>query len=110
MNQDQSVQAVINEMVRRIRESIHPDKIILFGSHARGMAGRESDVDLLVIMPIEGSKRKKTVQIYHLLAGMGIPKDVIVATPQEVNKYRDVVGTIYRSALQEGKIVYERKS
>jgi uncharacterized protein len=47
----------ISEMVRRIVEGFHPDKIILFGSYARGAAGPDSDADLLVVMPVKGSKR-----------------------------------------------------
>ena len=110
MDRNQSIQAIINEMVHRIEEVMHPNKIILFGSYARDTAGPGSDVDLLVVMPIEGSKRKKTIEIYHLLTGVGMPKDIIVATPEEVERYRDVVGTIYCSALREGKVIYERKS
>lgn len=72
-----TVQATIDEMVRRIVERFHPERIILFGSHARGTAGQHSDVDLLVVMQPHGSKRKRAVEIYGLLAGMGIAKDVI---------------------------------
>lgn len=95
-------------MVRRIVDGFGPEKIILFGSHARGTAGQDSDVDLLVVMKVEGSKRSKAVEIYHVLAGMGLPKDVVVITPEELEEYRDVVGTIIRPALREGKVIYER--
>ncbi|MFY4730924.1 nucleotidyltransferase domain-containing protein [Nitrospira sp. BLG_2] len=78
-----TVQAVIAEMVRRIVERFHPERIILFGSHARGTAGPHSDVDLLVVMQPQGPKRRQAVEIYGLLAGMGVPKDVIVVTPEE---------------------------
>ena len=57
------VQKKIEEMVQRIVERFHPEKIILFGSHARGTAGPDSDVDLLVVMPVQGSRRKKATEI-----------------------------------------------
>lgn len=108
MTEKKSIRETIAEMSKRIIENIHPQKIILFGSHARGTAGRDSDVDLLVVVPLEGSKRKKAVEIYTLLAGLGLPKDVIVVTPEEIEKYGNVPGTIVKSALDEGKVLYDR--
>jgi predicted nucleotidyltransferase len=103
-----SEQEKIQEMVRRIVKGFHPDKIILFGSYARGTAGPDSDVDLLVVMPVSGSKRKQAIEIDIAIAGLGLPKDVIVVTPEEVEDYRDQVGTIIYPALHEGKVLYER--
>jgi predicted nucleotidyltransferase len=100
----------IEEMKRRIVEKTNPDKIILFGSHARGTAGLDSDVDLLVVLRIKDSKRKKAVEIYRYLAGIGLAKDVIVVTPEEIDKYRNVPGTLIRTALREGKVLYERNA
>jgi predicted nucleotidyltransferase len=57
------VQVQIDRMVKRIVRKFHPEKIILFGSHARGDAGPDSDVDLLVVLPVEGSKREKRIEI-----------------------------------------------
>ncbi len=105
-----SVREKIEEIVHRIVRRFDPEKIVLFGSHARGAAGHDSDVYLLVVMRVDGSKRKKAIEIYGILAGMGIPKDVIVVTPEEVEKYRDIVGTIIRPALREGKVLYERRA
>jgi uncharacterized protein len=102
------VQDSIREMVRRIVAQFNPDKIILFGSHAHGKPGPDSDVDLLVVMSPHGSKRERVVEIYGLLAGMGVPKDVIVVTPEEFEAYRDAPGTVIRTPRQEGKVLYER--
>lgn len=99
---------IIEEMVRKITKRFHPLKILLFGSYARGTQGPDSDVDLLIVMPVKGSKRKKTVEIYGLLAGMGLPKDIVVVTPEEFETYADVTGTIVRTARREGKVLYER--
>jgi uncharacterized protein len=103
-----TVQVTIIEMVRRIVERFHPERIILFGSYARGTAGPDSDVDLLVVMEPQGSKRRKAVEIHGLLAGMGVPKDVIVVTPEEYDAYRDAPGTVIRTAWREGKILHDR--
>jgi uncharacterized protein len=103
-------QECIDEAVRRIVEGFHPDKIILFGSHARGTAGIDSDADFLVVMPVSGSKRQKAIEIDIALAGIGMPKDIIVVIPEEVEQYRDVVGTLIYPALREGKVIYERRT
>lgn len=103
-----TVQVTIAEMVRRIVERFHPERIVLFGSHARGTAGPHSDVDLLVVMQPHGPKRRRAVEIHGLLAGMGVPKDVIVVTPEEFDAYRDAPGTVIRTAWQEGKILHDR--
>lgn len=101
-------QKIIAEMVWRIVEEFDPDKIILFGSYARGTAGPDSDADLLVVMPVSGSKRKQAAQIDMALAGVGLPKDVILVTPDEVERYRDMLGSIIHPAFEEGKVLYER--
>jgi predicted nucleotidyltransferase len=100
----------ITEMVRRIAEGFHPEKIILFGSYARGTAGPDSDVDILVVMPVKGSRRQQTVAIEVKLAGLGLPKDVVLVTPEEFESYRNVVGSIVYPATHEGHVVYERKA
>ena len=103
-----SVQERIEEMVRRIVSQFNAEKVILFGSHARGEAGPDSDVDLLVVMQPRGSKRERVVEAYGLLAGIGVPKDVVIVTPEEFDLYRDAPGTVIRTARREGKILYDR--
>ena len=106
--QTQTAEKIIAQMVQRIVAEFDPQKIILFGSYARGMAGPDSDVDLMVVMPVQGSRRQKRVAIRTALSGMGMAKDVIVVTPEEVERYRDMAGTLIRPALREGKVLYER--
>lgn len=103
-----TVQEKIEEMVRRIVDQFAPDKIVLFGSYARGLAGPDSDVDLLVIKPITGSRRAERVAIRAALRGVGVAKDIILATPEEVERSRGMVGTLIRPALREGRVLYER--
>ncbi len=106
--QTRPTQDVIAEMVRRIFEAFDPHKIILFGSHAREVAGPDSDVDLMVVMPVQGSRRKLRVAIRAAVSGVGLAKDIIVVTPEEAERYRDTAGTLIRAALREGKVLYER--
>ena len=98
----------IQRIVRRIVREFHPERVILFGSHARGEAGPDSDVDLLVVMPLEGLKHKKQVEIRVALHDIRIPKDIIVTTPEDFAWRKDVVGTVEYPAVREGKVLYAR--
>ena len=98
----------IERMVRRIVRRFQPEKVILFGSHARGQAGPDSDVDLLVVLPVTGSKREKAVEIGVAVHDFGFPKDILVTTPEEFEWRKDVIGTIEYPAAHEGKLLYER--
>lgn len=99
--------AGIEDMVRRIVEGFHPQKIILFGSYARGVASGDSDVDLLVVMPVSGSKRRQATEIDMALSDRRLPLDLIVVTPEEFEVYKDVVGHILYPAVREGKVLYD---
>jgi predicted nucleotidyltransferase len=96
-------------MVRRIVADFSPEKVILFGSHATGRAGPNSDVDLLVVMPYRGTKAKAELDMRRALRGFRVPKDVIVTTPQEFEWRKEIPGTIERPAAREGRIVFEKR-
>jgi uncharacterized protein len=98
----------IKVMAERIVRDCDPVKIILFGSHARGEAGPESDIDLLVVLPEVANKRQAAVAIRRLLTDLPVPKDIVVTTPEEIARRGDLVGTVLRPALREGKVLYER--
>ncbi len=98
----------IEGMVRRIVKLFDPERIILFGSYARGTAGPDSDVDLLVVLPVSGSKREKQIEIGLALDRFNVPVDVIVTTPEEFAWRREIPGTIERPAAREGKVLYAR--
>jgi predicted nucleotidyltransferase len=103
-----SVREKIEEMARRIVERFHPDKIILIGSHARGTAGSDSDVDLLVVMNAGRSNREMAIAIGVELKDIRLPKDIIVVRPEAFEWRRKVVGTIEWPAAREGKVLYAR--
>lgn len=95
-------------MTERIVQEFRPERIILFGSHARGEAGPDSDVDLLVVMPVQGSKRDAQLAIRRALHDIQVPKDVIVSRPDEFAWCKEIVGTIEYPAVREGEVLYAR--
>lgn len=101
-------QATLQQATDRIVEKFRPQRIILFGSHARGTADERSDVDLLVVASFTGKRRTIVVEMDRALRGMGLARDIILLTPEEFNRDREIPGTIARPAAQEGKILYER--
>ena len=105
-SKDKTACSVIDKFVGNIVKSVNPLQIILFGSAARGDAGEHSDIDLLVVMP-EGVHRRRTAQkLYREITGLGVPFDIVVATPQDLEKHKDNRGLIYKSALKEGIEIY----
>ena len=107
--ENQYVEQQITRMVRRIVRQFHPERVILFGSHARGEAGPDSDVDLLIVMPVQGSRRERQVDIRVALHDIPVPKDIIVTSPEDFAWRKDIVGTIEYPAVREGKVLYARK-
>lgn len=97
---------ILEEVIRRIVEVARPDRIVLFGSAARGQMGPDSDLDLLVVKSGVVHRRRLAQQIYRRLVGLTVPVDVIVVTPEDVERYRDKVGPVIGPALAEGHVVY----
>ncbi len=100
-------QRVLEEIVRRIVEVAQPERIILFGSAARGEMGPNSDVDLLVVKE-NAHRRRMTEDIYMNLIGVGQAVDVVVVTPQDIERYKDSHALVIKPALREGKVIYTR--
>ena len=97
---------ILAAIVERIVGRFHPEQIILFGSRARGTAHRESDVDLLVVMPFAGSRLKVAVEIRKALRGLGVAKDIVVMTPEEFAARKEIPGTLAYPAFHEGRILH----
>jgi predicted nucleotidyltransferase len=96
----------IDELVRRIVEAVHPQRVILFGSAARGEMGPHSDLDVLVIMP-DGTHRRRTAQeVYRRMWGFGFAKDIVVVTESDGREYGTNPYMIIKNALQEGRELY----
>ena len=101
-------ESILNEVVRRLVDRFNPDRVILFGSQARGAADAHSDVDVLVVCPVQSNRRKLMVDMDRALAGLGIARDIIVLTSQEYERDRHIPGTVARPASIEGRLLYER--
>ena len=100
--------ATLREILRRIVAAIDPDRIILFGSRARGGARDESDFDLLAIKATTERALKLEQTAYMALLGLTTSVDLLVETPERLERLRDAPGLIYGDALREGTVVYER--
>jgi len=99
-------QETLEEIIRRIVRVAQPERIILFGSAARGEMGLHSDVDLLVIKSGEFDQSLLVGDIYVNLHGVGQAVDVILVTPEQVERYRHTHCLVIAPALREGKEVY----
>ncbi len=97
---------VLKDIVRRIVAVAHPDRIILFGSAARGQMGPNSDVDLLVVCGGRFHRGRLLEDIYVNMQGADAAVDVVVVTPEELVRFRDTPGLVVSAALKEGKVVY----
>ncbi len=97
---------IVDRLVQIVVASVRPLRIILFGSAARGEMGPDSDLDVLVVMP-PGTHRRKTAQrLYRQIVGLGVPFDIVVATPEDLELHRSNPGLIYQTILREGTQVY----
>ena len=99
-------QDTLDSIVGRIVEVAQPERIILFGSAARGEMGRNSDIDLLIVK--DGADALDLMaQIYRRLHGVGAAVDAIVVSPADVERYKDSHALVIKPALREGRVVYE---
>lgn len=99
-------QKTLNEIIRRIVATAQPEKIILFGSAARGDMGPHSDVDLLIVK--EGANAlDTTLQIYRNLYGVDAAVDAVVVSPRDLERYKESHALVIKPALKEGRVVYE---
>ncbi len=98
---------VLDEIVRRLVDALHPERIYLFGSRARGDARPDSDYDLIVVMPEAGlSPRERDVLAFRALCGVGAAKDVIVYTPEEFAWRSRAPSSLPATVLREGRLLY----
>jgi len=99
-------QETLDDLIAKIVKAVRPRRIILFGSAATGRMGEDSDLDLLVIMG-DGVHRRRIAQlIYRSLRGLGIAKDIVVATESDVQNHGGNPSLVLYPALREGKEIY----
>ena len=97
---------LLDEVVKRVTDAVHPVRVVLFGSAARGEMGPNADLDLLVVMPDGTHRREASRAIFRALRGLGISKDIVVATEQDICEYGDNPSLVLKPALEEGKELY----
>lgn len=97
---------VIDEAVRLLVADGRPTRVILFGSHARGDAREDSDLDLVVVLPTVESRLAEMVRLRALLRPLRLLADVLVYSEEQVRTRGDVHGTVLYDALHEGHVLY----
>ena len=100
--------ALLEQVTRTIIERFHPKRIVLFGSHARGDAGSDSDLDLFIEMQTSRRPPERAIEVSAALGLRPWPLDVVVYTPEEVQRLKGVNGTLLSAIEKEGKVLYEQ--
>jgi uncharacterized protein len=100
----------IERVAQRLGNAANAEQVILFGSHARGEATEASDVDLLIIAESDLPRFKRSRELYKLLRPHPFSMDVLVYTPQEIERGKRSAASFVSTVLQEGKVLYGRKS
>lgn len=101
------MEALLSLMVNKIVQSANPEKIILFGSRGRGQESPDSDYDFLIVKRDVNNRRALAQQLYRVLADVPAAVDILVETPETIEKHRNTKGYIYGEA-EKGRVVYER--
>jgi len=87
---------------------LNPERVILFGSRARGSAQPESDFDLLVIKESDQPRYQRSAPLYTALADLPVEVEIMVYTPAEVREWSNVPQAFVTTAVREGKVLYEK--
>jgi len=101
---------LLREIVARITAFRKPERIILFGSRARGDAHSASDYDLLIIEESHEPRYRRSAPLYTLLADLPAEIEITVYTPQETMKWTGVEGSLVNNALRDGQVLYDGKN
>jgi predicted nucleotidyltransferase len=98
-------EAKIAEAGRRLAAAAPNSQVILFGSHARGEAGRHSDVDFLIVEPKVANEAEESVRLHRTLRDLRLPVDVIVVSREYAERWREVRGGLVHAALSQGRVL-----
>ncbi|HXU37928.1 MAG TPA: nucleotidyltransferase domain-containing protein [Blastocatellia bacterium] len=101
---------LLRMIVDRLVKAIDPDRIVLFGSRARGDERGDSDLDLLVVKDSDDPPHRRVIPAYRALAGIGVPKDILWRTPAEIRDWAGVQNYVATRALREGRVLYEKRA
>ena len=101
-------EATLKEITQRLVAALDPDKVLLFGSRSRGDAREDGDVDLLIVKSSDEPRHLRAIPAYRALRGMGIPKDILWVTPDEIEQWRLISNHIVTRGMKEGKVLYDK--
>ena len=101
-------QDIVDRIIETISTAFRPRRIVVFGSQARGDASADSDLELLVEMETDVSRREQARRIRRAFDPYPCPMDIVVYTPAEVKRWAQAPASLVATALREGRIVYER--
>lgn len=101
---------MVEAIIDRIVQNIHPLKVIVFGSCAHGNPGLDSDLDILIVMKTDLPRFKRIVAIRNLFRPQPCPMDILVYTPEEIDCWIGTVNHIITEAFETGKVYYEQKA
>ena len=100
-------QDLLDRATQRLVAEFQPEQVWLFGSHAWGTPHEDSDVDLMVIVPQSDERATRRMQRAHrCLSGLGFPKDVLVHTRAEVDRYKHLRASLFHQVLARGRRLY----
>jgi predicted nucleotidyltransferase len=99
---------ILAEIVRRIVTTLHPERVILFGSYAYGTPSDHSDVDLLVILETHARPIDRYLAVSRLLRPRPFPLDILVKTPDEIRQGVEQGNAFIREIISQGRVLYER--
>jgi predicted nucleotidyltransferase len=102
-------EGLVRDIVQRIVDTVQPEKVILFGSRARGDARPNSDFDVLVIKQSDEPRYRRSAPLYMALADLPVEVEVMVYTPEEVEEWSQVPQAFITTAVREGTTIYERR-
>jgi predicted nucleotidyltransferase len=98
----------LQEIANAIVERFDPVRIIVFGSHARGDQSEDSDLDLFIEMETDRRLPERAIEVSALFGLRTWPLDLVVYTPAEVARLRNIHGTLVSMVEAEGEVLYER--
>jgi predicted nucleotidyltransferase len=105
-----SADSTLERIVERLVAAVQPDRLILFGSRATGVADPRSDYDLLIIKPSQEPPHRRLALARQALWGVGAPIDLLWYTPEEVEEWMDIKTHVSTQAVHKGRVVYEKRA
>ena len=107
MSEIQVSASLLEKVVHRIVDAVRPEKIILFGSRARGDERSGSDIDILVIANSTEPRYRRSAPLYGVLSDVLVSMDILVYSPEEVKEWSEVPQAFVTTAIREGQVLYE---